>query len=169
MANYSRAGIGLRPRRRSPGLLNKNEVIGVALHWPGMSKPIRGVKNVKAALKSWQAYHMDSNKWSDIAYQVAFDQDGNRYALRGWTKMSAANGNTTLNKRYAAFLLVLAPGEEPTAKMKAAVRKEVKKHRKRFKKSKVVVGHGDIRPGGTACPGSPTHNAIKRGAFEPKD
>src|SRR5690606_15552967 len=98
---------------------------------------------------------------------VGFDNRGNRYQLRGWTKKSGANGNDSLNLRYGAFLLILAPGEEPSEAMKKAVRKEIKKHRRRFKQSKKIVGHGDIRPGGTECPGPAVRKAIDAGDFEP--
>lgn len=138
-----------RRRRHRPGRLSKNAVIGIALHWPAMSKPIRGRANVEAALRNWQSFHMDVRGWSDVAYQEAIDQDGIVYTLRGIRNRSAANGSSSLNGRYGAFLLVLGPGEEPSAAMIDATRRRIKAHRKWFPASTEIVGHGDIRPGGT--------------------
>ena len=159
---FSRAAWGAR-KHRGRTKLRKLEVIGLALHWPGMSKPLSSPTAVRAALRSWQAYHMDSNGWSDIAYQAAIDQWGNRYRLRGKAYKSGANGNDTLNRRYGALLLILAPGEQPSAKMLKAVRKYHKGHRKLYPNSTKLVGHGAIRPGGTACPGPAVQALLKAG------
>lgn len=156
---------GARRRRRHPGTLDPAHVVGVALHWPAMTTPVRGRRNVSRALRNWQTYHMDHHKWSDIAYQFAVDQDGHRYNLRGLKHVSAANGNTDVNRRYGAILLVLADGETPTPKMIRNTRRLVKRHRRIFKRSRHVVGHGDIRPGGTACPGPAVNRLIRDGAF----
>lgn len=159
---------GARKRLRNPGTLSSSQVVGVALHWPGMSAPIHRKRNVMAALRSWQNYHMDTHGWSDIAYQIAIDQRGRRYRLRGMRNRSAANGNTDLNLRYGAFLLILAPGEVPSNAMINATRKAIKSFRRKFPKGKRIVGHGEIRPGGTTCPGAIVSSDIVNGTFEPE-
>lgn len=164
---YPRRLWGARKRRRHPGTLDPAQVVGVALHWPGMAQPLRDPAAVRAALRSWQNYHMDTNGWSDIAYQGAVDQDGHYYVLRGLRRRSAANGNTDLNLRYGALLLVLAPGEQPSKKMTKKVRKVIRRHRRKFPHSTRIVGHGEIRPGGTACPGPAVNTAIRQGTFKP--
>lgn len=73
-------------------------------------------------------------------------RDGNTYRLRGLRTQSGANGDTDVNERYGAVLLVLAIGEEPTDAMIAATRRVVAKHRRLFKRSRQVVGHGQIFP-----------------------
>ena len=157
-----------RARRHHPGTLRRDQVVGLAFHWPAMSKPVRGIRNVSAALRGWQAYHMDTHGWSDIAYQVAVDQDGHRYRLRGLRHVSAANGGTGVNRQYGAVLLVLAPGEKPSAAMVRTVRRVVRSHRRRFPASRQLVGHGDIRPSGpTDCPGAAVRDALDAGRFEP--
>lgn len=134
----------------------------MVIHWPAMSKPLRGIKAVSAALRGWQAFHMDDRGWSDIAYQEAIDQDGNTYVLRGLWKQSAANGDTDVNEENGAILLVLAPGEEPTANMLAALRRRIDRHRGVFHHSDRVYGHNDVRPEGTACPGKIVQDLIDR-------
>jgi hypothetical protein len=167
MTRYSRAEIGLRPARGGPGPLQLSRVEGIALHWPAMSKPLTGVQAVMAALRGWQNYHMDDLGWSDIAYQVAVDQDGNRYELRGLATQSGANGGTDVNERFGAALLVVAPGEEPTMAMVREVRNVIADHRRMFPRSHRIVGHGDIRPEPTACPGAAVSRGIRAGVFDP--
>jgi hypothetical protein len=164
----SRAEWGARPAHGGPGPLDPSQVIGLAFHWPAMTKPIRGTANVARALRGWQAYHMDSNGWSDIAYQVAVDQDGNEYELRGLRTTSGANGDGGVNARYGAVLLILAPGEKPSPEMIGTVRRIVARHREFFPKSRLLVGHSDIRAGGTACPGPAVQAALKGRVFEPR-
>jgi hypothetical protein len=133
-----------------------------------MSKPIRGVAAVKAALRGWQDFHMDDRGWSDIAYQVAADQDGNRYLLRGLDTQSAANGDQDVNDDFGAVLLILAPGEEPSSKMIREVRRIVVDHRQLFPRSDVLVGHNEVRPEGTQCPGPIVQRHLEAGTFEPQ-
>lgn len=167
MSTFNRKQWGARPQKNDPGSLRRAQVIGIALHWPAINKPIRGVKNVCAALRGWQDFHIDGRGWSDIAYQEAIDQDGNVYSLRGLTTKSAANGDADLNSRYGALLLILAPGEQPTEAMVQTVRNRIAVHRKTFPLSRRIVGHGQIRPGGTECPGPILQSYIDRGAFMP--
>jgi hypothetical protein len=147
--------------------LNASEVIGLAFHWPAMSKPLYGVAAVSAALRNWQAYHMDTHGWRDIGYQIAVDQDGNRYILRGLDGQSGANGDEDVNRRYGAVLLVLAPGEHPSAAMMREVHAVVRDHRRLFPKSRLLVGHNDVRPEATACPGPVVMRLLGEGAFNP--
>ena len=117
--------------------LVRSEVLNLAFHWPGMSKPINAVGDagkarVASALRGWQAYHMDGRGWSDIAYQVAIDQEGRAWTLRGINIRSGANGDATVNRKYGAVLLVLGPGEKPSAKMTATAKAVVADYRKRF-------------------------------------
>lgn len=167
MATFTRDQWGARPSRGGPGPLNPAEVRSIALHWPAMSKPLRGVESVKAALRGWQAYHMDGHGWSDIGYQEAYDQDGNTYVLRSLSIQSGANGDTAANEANGAVLLILAPGEQPTDAMLTAVRNGVARHRALFPQSRGVKGHTDVRPEPTACPGPITLGLIRAGTFEP--
>jgi hypothetical protein len=125
------------------------------------------VAEVSAALRSWQTYHMDTNGWSDIAYQVAVDQSGNTYRLRGFRTQSGANGGTEVNETYGALLLVLAIGETPTPAMVAAVRRRVARFRELYPKGTRIVGHQDVRPEPTSCPGPAVMGLIHAGKFRP--
>lgn len=168
MTRYSRADWRARPARPGPGSLDAREVVGIALHWPAMSGRLDTVPEVMGALRSWQAYHMDTQGWSDIAYQEAIDQAGHVYRLRGLSTQSAANGTEDLNQQYGALLLVVGPGEEPSEAMIRAVRRRIARHRDLFPRSRRIVGHGEIRPGGTTCPGPQVQRLISRGILNPE-
>jgi len=173
----SRAAIGLRAPNGSHQLV-PSQVRNFAWHYPGMASPINasgdaGLARVKSALRGWQAYHMDSRGWSDIAYCVAVDQVGRKYTLRGINIRSAANGGTQVNLEYGAALLVLGNNEEPSAAMKAAAREVAGDYRVRFSRiPRRPTWHGAIRPGGTAsdpstdCPGKRAIAQIKAGKFD---
>lgn len=167
MTYQNRSKWGARPATSGPGKLEPRKVIGIALHWPAMSKPLTGVEAVANALRDWQAYHMDTKGWSDIAYQEAIDQAGNVYGLRGLRTQPGANGDRPTNERYGALLLVLAPGEQPTDAMVKAVRRRIRRHRDLFPRSTGIVGHGEIRPEPTACPGQIVQGHIDSGTFNP--
>lgn len=167
MTTYRRKAWGARKARPGGWRINPLEVTGVVLHWPGMDKPLRTVTSVKAALRGWQTYHMDGRGWSDIAYTHAIDQQGNRYRLRGAAKRSAANGDTALNRRYLAILLVVAPGEEPTPAMIKATQKLIRSYRRRYWRCREILGHGQVRSGGTACPGPEVMHLLNMDAFKP--
>lgn len=165
-----RSAWGARAARGSTALV-PSEVLNVAFHWPGMSVRIDaagdiGARRVASALRGWQNYHMDDRGWSDIAYQIAIDQAGRAWTLRGINIRSGANGDATVNRKYGAVLLVLGPGEQPSAAMVATARAVVADYRKRFAKMPVKpTTHSAVRPAGTDCPGSAARAMILDGRF----
>lgn len=165
---FTRSEWGARPAKPGPGPLFGATVESIALHWPAITVPIHGAEHIKGALRAWQSFHMDDKGWSDIAYQEAYDQDGNTYILRGLDMQSGANGDEDGNEENGALLLILAPGEQPTPAMLAAVRDGVARHRALFRNSRGVKGHSDVRPEPTLCPGPIVLALIRAGAFEPK-
>jgi hypothetical protein len=110
---------------------------------------------------------MDSHGWSDIAYQVAVDQAGRAWTLRGLRTQSGANGNNDLNERYGAILLVLVTGEQPSAALKATTRAVIADFRKLYPRGTAIRPHSAVRPGGTDCPGPAARAALARGEFTP--
>lgn len=167
-----RSAWGARASRGATALV-ASQVDGCALHWPGMAKPIDatgdiGKRRVASALRGWQNYHMDVRGWSDIAYQIAVDQAGRAWTLRGLNIRSGANGNADVNLRYGAVLLVLAPGEKPSAAMVATTKAVLADFKKRFAGARAKpYGHRDVRPAGTDCPGPLAYAAIQAGTFTP--
>lgn len=159
-----------RPPKDGPGSLTVSRVEGAVIHWPGSASktPITSKAAVASALRGWQNYHMDTRGWSDIAYQVAVDNAGRAWTLRGLRTQSGANGNNELNEEYGAILLVLITGEEPSAAMCATVRGVIADFREIYPKGTLIRPHSAVRPGGTDCPGPAARAAITRGAFTPR-
>ncbi|HEY9414918.1 MAG TPA: hypothetical protein VIQ30_09195 [Pseudonocardia sp.] len=164
-----RSAWGARPADRGPGQLTVDRVEGAVIHWPGSSDTdgIHSYADVAAALRGWQRYHMDDRGWSDIAYQVAVDQAGRAWNLRGLRTQSGANGNADLNERYGAILLVLVAGEQPTAAMKLTTRAVLADFREIYPGGTAIRPHSAVRPDGTTCPGPAARAAIARGDFTP--
>lgn len=161
-----------RPAEAGPGPLLAYRVEGIADHWPGMAKSIdatgdAGFARIASALRGWQNYHMDVRGWSDIAYQGAVDQVGRAWTLRGLNIQSGANGNLDVNQRFGALLLILGPGEQPSAAMTKTVREIHYQFKQMFSGSRIrPYGHRDVRPSGTDCPGDPAYAAITSGKFD---
>lgn len=163
-----RSAWGARAPRGGPGYLTPSRVEGAVIHWPGMgSRRLFKAADVAEALRGWQAYHMDDRGWSDIAYQVAVDQAGRAWILRGLRTQSGANGNEDVNERFGAILLILGTGEEPTAAMIATTREVLRDFRALFEDGDRIEPHSAVRPDGTDCPGSEVRALIEAGAFEP--
>ncbi|TCO52140.1 N-acetylmuramoyl-L-alanine amidase [Kribbella antiqua] len=165
-----RSAWNARPPNGGPGSLTVSRVEGAVIHWPGTGSTsvIHSYAAVASALRGWQNYHMDERGWSDIAYQVAVDQAGRAWTLRGLRTQSGANGNNDLNERYGAILLVLVTGEQPTAAMKATTRAVIADFRKIFPRGTAIRPHSAVRPAGTDCPGDAARAAIARGDFTPR-
>ena len=163
----SRAAWGARPPKPGPGDLTPSRVDGMAVHWPGMDGPVHSYAGVAAALRGWQAFHMDDRGWSDIAYQVAVDQAGRAWTLRGLRTQSGANGDQDVNERYGAILLILAPGEQPTGAMADTVCDVVADFRQLYPGGTAILPHSAVRPDQTDCPGPAATAAIAAGDFNP--
>jgi hypothetical protein len=153
--------------------LDPLKVEGVALHWPGMEAPLTTDAQVAAALHGWQRQHMDTDQLapggaSDIAYQVAIDNRGAWWQCRGLRYRSGANGDMDVNERFGAFLLVLGPREAPTKAMCDTVRERIARFRDMFPNARRIVGHQDIRPEPTSCPGVIVETLIHAGHFNPQ-
>ena len=164
-----RSAWNARPPNAGPGNLTPSRVQGAVIHWPGTgsTKVIHTKAAVASALRGWQDYHMDTRGWSDIAYQVAVDQSGRAWTLRGLRTQSGANGDADVNERYGAILLVLVTGEQPSAAMKATTRAVIADFRKLFPRGTAIRPHSAVRPEPTDCPGDPARAAIARGEFTP--
>ncbi|RZU12286.1 N-acetylmuramoyl-L-alanine amidase [Kribbella rubisoli] len=170
MVNYlPRSAWNARPPKDGPGNLTVSRVEGAVIHWPGTgsTKVIHTQAAVASALRGWQDYHMDSRGWSDIAYQVAVDQSGRAWTLRGLRTQSGANGDNDVNERYGAILLVLVTGEQPSAAMKATTRAVIADFRRLYPRGTAIRPHSAVRPEPTDCPGDPARAAIARGEFTP--
>jgi len=167
VAWLSRSAWGARPPTNSSALI-ASEVDGTGIHYPGMgSRKLVTQAQVASALRGWQDYHMDDRGWSDIAYQAAVDQAGRKWALRGLKIRSGANGDSDVNHRYGAILLVIGDDEPLSEALKATTREVVAEFRRYYPKGVLIRPHSAIRPDPTSCPGDRARAAIARGELDP--
>jgi hypothetical protein len=148
--------------------LNRDEVEGVALHWPGTDEPIGPAPRASIArrLEGYRRGHVRDRGWNDIAYQVAVDQAGRVWDLRGIRHRSAANGDTGPNRRWGAVLVLVGPGEALTDECKQALRDWYRDQwLARYPRATRVVEHRDVRPDATECPGPAVRAFIDSGAI----
>lgn len=145
-------------------------VDGTCFHWPGTTTTIGDAGRDRTAerLEGYRRFHTGAppvgRGWSDIAYQVAVDQGGRAWSLRGIRHRSAANGTRALNDRLVAVLLLVGPREQPSPAMLDTarwLRSEV--ILKAYPGAVRVVGHGQVRPEGTECPGAAVQGRITAG------
>lgn len=158
---------------KGPKHLNATGLLGTALHWPGMgNRALFAQDDVAHALRGWQDYHMDDRGWSDIAYQVAVDQAGRAWQLRGLTTRSGANGDEDANLAYGAILLVLGTGQTPTGALINTTRQVIADFRRLYPKATAIKPHSWVRTHytgeGTDCPGDAARGLIAAGQFEPR-
>jgi hypothetical protein len=162
---HSRAEWGAAPSRGKQ-LGMARTVRGVAVHWPAAAGRLDPAATPRV-LRSIQRHHQDGQGWSDIAYQVAVDQAGELWQLRGYGCRSAANGNAAANADFGAILALLGNNEQPTPRMLVGLREAVQLWRRVYPHATRVVGHVDVRPHPTLCPGPALLRAIRSGQLDP--
>lgn len=105
-----------------------------------------------ATWRAWQAYHMDTHGWVDIAYTGAYCQHGYAFAGRGFGVRTAANGTDDANQRYLAFVWLGCSGDEqPSAQAISALEWWISEARRAGGAGSDVQPHGALFP--TDCPG----------------
>lgn len=130
-----------------------SELVGVALHYPGQTKPI-GVESEAAVanrLERYRRQHVNVNGWKDIAYNVAVDQSGRLWTLRGVSRQSGANGTTAANRTRGAILCLVGNTEAPSRAMIDAVLYAARLWDARYPGIEYLNPHS--RFVSTACPG----------------
>lgn len=141
-----------------------DQLIGVALHYPGQTKPI-GLESESAVANRLERYrrdHVDRNGWKDIAYNVAVDQAGRLWTLRGVSRQSGANGTTEANRTRGAILLLIGNTEAPTRAMIDAVLYAARLWDVRYPGIRYMNPHSKFVR--TACPGARVRTLLNDGS-----
>jgi hypothetical protein len=108
---------------RGGSQLTGSKLVGIAVHWPGTTSNAYGVESaskVAARLRGWWDYHVNTRGWSDIGYNMAIDQAGRVWDLRGLSRVGAhcaSDANPDANHEWIGVLFVLGDEERPTAEM----------------------------------------------------
>lgn len=141
------------------------EVKGICVHWPGVNT-VYANKNPASVFEGIRKNDMGAKGYGDIMYNLGVAQQVEGvYTLRGLTNKSAANGNASLNAQYVAILCLVGIEETPTDLLLNNLKDARKLVLGEYPNATAIVGHGDIRPGGTACPGKYLNALIKKADF----
>ena len=159
-AFFTRAEWGARPpKSRSTNIAPAH----VTAHWAGPS-PWRGgpMDPARSAslVRGIQAFHMDGQGWSDIAYTSLIDPWGNTFEGRGPGVRTAANGSNDGNQRSYAVCYLAGVGDPLTEPAKHAFLREAQRLGQPLDRV-----HSDWFS--TSCPGDELRAWIRPGAPAP--
>lgn len=140
-----------------------DSIIGVALHHPGTAGTLgtESEADTAARLEGYRRNHVNGHGWTDIAYNVAVDQRGNVWTLRGVSRQSGANGTSAANRAHGAILMLVGNDEEPSAAMIDAVHYAVRLWDVRYDGVTAVRPHSYFVR--TACPGKAARRLLNDG------
>lgn len=139
------------------------DLVGVGLHHPGTPGSIGTETEAQTAarLEGYRRQHVNVNGWKDIAYNVAVDQRGNIWTLRGVSKQSGANGTTAANRSRGAILLLIGNSETPSQKMIDGALYAARLWDARYSGIKYMNPHSKFVQ--TACPGAKVRALLNDG------
>lgn len=132
---------------------------GTTGHWEGggiWGGRIGDHASCDTKVRAIQAYHMDHNGWSDIAYNAVACPHGFVYEGRGPGRRSAANGTNYSNGQSAVVCYLGGVGDPFTEEGKAAMVDAAE-----YLKRDLVWGHRDWY--NTQCPGDEIYNWVHAG------
>lgn len=127
----TRAQIGLRPPLATPAAVaseGQTAHYGGPSPWgagPDRSTPARfrdttDHHRCASIWRAWQAFHMDTRGWNDIAYNSGICPHGVRLEGRGPRRRSGANGTNTGNARSTATCYIAGDSDPITVEAKTA-------------------------------------------------
>lgn len=151
---------GARPPRSTPSAITSEGTTG---HWEGggiWGGPVGSHDRCATLVRGIQAYHMDANGWTDIAYNAVACPHDYLFEGRGPDRRSAANGTNTANSRSAVVCYLGGVGDEfPDAAKRAMLSAAWYLH------AGLIWGHRDWYA--TQCPGDEIYGWIHAGAPSP--
>jgi peptidoglycan hydrolase-like protein with peptidoglycan-binding domain len=167
----SRAGWGARPWVCRPTNITPE---GITVHYGGPSPWTGAIDRTSAArflataaharcpsiVRAYQAYHLDTRGWCDLAYNACTCPHGVRYDGRGPGVRSGAQGTNDGNQRSYAVCGLWGSGDPLTNAAKVAMLDEPARFGVRLR-----WGHRDWKS--TSCPGDPTYSWRQAGFPRP--
>lgn len=141
----------------------------IYIHYPGQGAAIgrASTASTRNRLEGYRRQHKNINGWADIAYNLAVDQNGDVWELRGIDRQSGANGGTTSNRHGQAILVLVGNGEAPTAECVAGIKDAVARIRAVHPSARTIRGHQQSPDASTACPGVHLMRLVRSGGLEP--
>jgi hypothetical protein len=157
----SRSQWGARSPNGSGNSLTGNGK-GYALHWEGPEMGSRSHGECDNLMRSIQNYHMDSQGWSDIAYNLAVCEHGYIFEGRGEHKGSGANGTSDANHNYQSICALVGENDPQPSALLDGIADAVAMIRS-WGAGSAEKGHRDFVS--TACPGNSLYDKLKDGRF----
>lgn len=106
---------------RAPRSRTRLSASAVTIHWAGTPSGEPGHDQCDNVVRAFQAYHMDTHGWADLAYNAVVCAHGYVYEGRGREVRSAANGTNEGNGSSFAICYLLGTGEPFTQEGKNAI------------------------------------------------
>lgn len=161
----SRDAWGARSRRSGERFV-ASKIRGLAAHYEAAEEADNhGLCDEK--IRGIQTYHMDSRRWSDIAYNYVVCGHGYLFEGRSWDYRGAANGTETGNDAFPSVCLLSDddPGEtEFTAAAQYVFRWLYWRCREKFgDDADEFRPHSSFKA--TACPGDEVRRWLTSGAY----
>ncbi len=135
---------------------------GAAIHWEGPEMGSRPHSECDNLMRSIQNYHMDSQDWSDIAYNLACCAHGYIFEGRGKGKGAGANGTSDANHNYPAICALVGEHDDQPVELDNAIADAVAMLRS-WGVGSAIKGHRDFVS--TACPGDEIYSKVKSGRY----
>lgn len=155
---------GARDRRSSTPLTGK-AVLGMGVHYSGaLAERKDDHSGCDEIVRSIQNFHMDGQRWADIAYNWLVCCHGYVFEGRGWDVRSAANGTNDANDHYFGVCFLggdKADRDDVTKLGRDAIRSVAQECDNRYVFGNLNKGHRDFKA--TACPGNELYEWVKAG------
>lgn len=135
---------------------------GACLHWEGPEMGERPHGECDNLMRSIQNYHMDTQGWSDIAYNLAVCAHGYIFEGRGKGKGSGANGTSDANHNYPSVCALVGENDPQPKALDDAIADAVAMLRS-WGVGSGMRGHRDFVS--TACPGNAIYNKMRDGRY----
>ena len=148
---------GARPPTSTPSSINSTVTTG---HWEGPHMGTFPHSSCATKVRGIQAYHMDQNGWSDVAYNGIACPHGYVFEGRGPGKRSAANGTNHANDISAVICYLGGQGDDFTNEGKQAMSDGA-----HWLGDPMEKGHRDWYA--TECPGQVIYDWIYSGGSVP--
>jgi len=110
------------PHGRLPILEPPAKCRGWAVHWNGPPMKTDDIDSEMRKVRGIQDFHMNTKRWSDIAYSFLIGQTGTIYEGRGWGWDQFANGDDEVapftekgNKGWRSVCWLGGEGQKPTS------------------------------------------------------
>lgn len=128
------------------------------MHWNGPAMKTSGIDSEMRKVRGIQDFHIDTRRWSDVAYSFLVGQSGTFYEGRGWDWDQFANGDDEIapytekgNKLWRSVCWLGGEGQEPSSEVVRGITELI--HFSRVEKNVGLEVHPHLDWQLKPCPG----------------